>query len=317
MSLVTKMSFFENGLKAKVMSTELIIEANLSKKILFEALDIAQAFEAKYSAYKEDSLLAKINQNAGIKAVACSRDEIEIFEESLKMAELSGGVFDPTIGVLTQGSYGFGKKEAKIPTQKELTKVKKLVDYRDLSITQNEVYLKKQGMKLDLGGIGKGYIAQKIILFLQKKGATKVLVNVGGEICVVGKEYNIAIQDPYSKQNLAVIKTNKSSLSLSTSGDYERYIGTKKNHHILDRTTAKQNHYYSSVTIVKDGLEGTLLDAVATIVFNAPSEELGSLAKKYNIAIVAVVEEGDILFKNFKDLDINALEVYALTRRKI
>ncbi len=312
MSLVIKMSFFENGLKAKVMSTELIIEANLSKKILFEALDIAQVFEAKYSAYTEDSLLAKINQNAGIKAVTCSGDEIEIFEESLKMAKLSGGVFDPTIGALTQGSYGFGKAEAKIPTQKELKEVKKLVDYRDLRVTQNEVYLKKKGMRLDLGGIGKGYIAQKIILFLQSRGATKALVNVGGEICVVGKEYNIAIQDPYSKQILAVVKTSKSSLSLSTSGDYERYIGTKENHHILDKTTAKQNHYYSSVTIIKDGLEGTLLDAVATMVFNAPLAELGSLAKKYNIAIIAVVEEGDILFKNFKDLDINALEVYAL-----
>ncbi len=312
MSLVIKMSFFENGLKAKVMSTELIIEANLSKKILFEALDMAQAFEAKYSAYKEDSLVAKINQNAGIQPVSCSRDEVEIFEASLKMAELSEGVFDPTIGVLTQGSYGFGKKEAKIPTQKELKEVKKLVNYRDLSVTQDAVYLKKQGMKLDLGGIGKGYIAQKIILFLQSRGATKALVNVGGEICVVGKKYNIAIQDPYSNQLLAVVKTNKSSLSLSTSGDYERYIGTKENHHILDKTTAKQNHYYSSITIIKDGLEGTLLDAVATMVFNAPLEGLGVLAKKYNIAIIAIVKEGDMVFKNFKNLDIDALEVYAL-----
>ena len=137
-------------------------------------------------------------------------------------------------------------------------------------------------------------------------------MNVGGEICVVGKEYNIAITNPYSSQNLAVIKTRKSSLSISTSGDYERYIGSKEHHHILDNKTVKQNHFYSSITLVKDGLEGTLLDAVATIAFNALPKELEVVSKQYNVAIIAVPKEGKLLLENFTGLDIRALELYAL-----
>ena len=306
------MAFFENGLRAKVMSTELIIEADLSKKILFEALDIVKEFEAKFSAYKEESLLSRVNANAGISEVACSPDERELFAKALEMAKISEGLFEPTIGVLTQGTYGFGKSTQKIPSKKELQKAKELVNFQDFIVNEESVYLKKKGMRLDFGGIGKGFIAEKLIAFLQSRGAKKALVNAGGEICTFGKNYNIAIKNPYTDENIALIKTSKTPLTLSTSGDYERFIGSKENHHILDRKTASQNHYYSSVTLLKDGTEGTLLDGVATIVFNAPKEELRVLAKKYNIAIIAIEEEGSLLFENFKSLDIKAIELYAL-----
>ena len=312
MSLIFKMAFFENGLRAKVMSTELIIEADLSKKILFEALDIVKEFEAKYSAYKEESLLSQVNANAGVSEVACSQEERELFSKALEMAKISDGVFDPTIGILTQGTYGFGKNTQKIPSKKELQKAKELVNFQDFIVNEESVYLKKKGMRLDFGGIGKGFIAEKLIEFLQSRGAKKALVNAGGEICTFGKNYNIAIKNPYTDESIAVIKTSKIPLTLSTSGDYERFIGSKKNHHILDRKTASQNHYYSSITLIKNGTEGTLLDGVATIVFNAPKEELRALAKKYNIAIIAIEEEGSLFFENFKSLNIRSIELYAL-----
>jgi len=306
------MSFFENGIKAKVMSTQLIIEANVSKKILFEALEWSKKFEATFSAYNEKSLLCKVNQNAGLKPVVCSSEDLELFTKALEMAEMSHGIFDPTVGALSQGLYGFGKKSAKIPTYKELQSAKKLVNYKNFIINQREVYLKEKGMKLDFGGIGKGFVADKIINYLQTKGATKALVNVGGEIATFGKKYNIAIKDPYSKGNLAIVKTLHSPLCISTSGDYERFIASKKNHHILDNKTAKQNHYYSSVTIIQNGIDCTLLDAVATIVFNTSQEFLKNISQKYGVAIIAVVESGKIYFENFKSINIESVELFAL-----
>ena len=306
------MSFFENGIKAKVMSTELVIEANVSKKVLFESLDLAKEFEVTFSAYNEESLLCRVNRNAGVKAVTCSESELELFKEAFMMAEVSDGVFDPTIGVLTQGVYGFGKKSAKIPSKNELQKVKKLVNYKNLIINKKEVYLKEKGMKLDFGGIGKGFIADKIMSYLRERGATKALVNVGGEISTFGKHYNIALRDPFSKNNLAIVKTCKEPLCISTSGDYERYIASRENHHILDNKTAKQNHYYSSVTIIQNGRVCTMLDAVATIVFNSNKEFLKDISLKYNIAIIAVVDSGEIYFENFKALNIEGLELFAL-----
>ena len=304
------MAFFENGIKTSVMSTELVIEADVSKKILFECLDLAKAFEAKYSAYKSSSLLSSINMAAGKFAIECETEDLEVFEKALEIAHLSDGLFDPTIGALTQGLYGFGTYREKIPSKAELVYTKALVNYKLVKISEHEIYLPKRGMKFDLGGIGKGYVADKIIEYLQKKGATKGLVSVGGEICSFGREHTIAIKNPFDEGNIALINTSKEIISISTSGDYERYIGTKENHHILDNQSARQNHYYSSVSIIKNGLECTKLDGVATVVFNSKPEDLKSIAKKFDVGIVSISPDKEIRFENFSDLEIKNIEMF-------
>lgn len=304
------MAFFENGIKTTVMSTELLVEANVSKKILFECLDLAKAFEAKYSAYKSSSLLSSINMAAGKFAIECEKEELEVFEKALEIADLSDGLFDPTIGALTQGLYGFGTYREKIPSKAELAYTKALVNYKLVKISEDEIYLPKRGMKFDLGGIGKGYVADKIIEYLQKNGATKGLVSVGGEVCSFGREHTIAIKNPFDEGNVALINTNKEIISISTSGDYERYIGAKDNHHILDNQTARQNHYYSSVSIIKNGVECTQLDGIATFVFNSKPEDLKSIAQKFNVAIISISPEKEIRFENFSDLEIKNIEMF-------
>jgi len=304
------MALFEKALKATVMTTELFIRADVSKKVLYECLEIAREFERTYSAYKEDSLLSKINQASGVRSVTCSDEELEIFKIALEMAEISKGAFDPTIGALTQGLYGFGTQNPKIPNKTELLNSKTLVNYRFMQIDKNEVYLKRKGMKLDLGAIGKGFVADKIIKHLLNKNATRALVSVGGEICSFGKKYNIAIRDPFSGNNIGVIKSSKRVLSISTSGDYERFIGSKENHHILDNLSAKSNHYYSSVTIIKNGADATTLDGVATIVFNASRNKLTEIAQKFGVAIIAITPHKEILFENFSNIDIESFELH-------
>ncbi len=304
------MALFEKALRTTVMSTELLIRANVSKKVLYECLEIAKEFERTYSAYREDSLLSKINQASGLKSVTCSDEELEIFKIALQMAEISKGAFDPTIGALSQGLYGFGTKNPKIPSTSELLKSKSLVDYRCMQIDKNEIYLQNRGMRLDLGAIGKGFVADKIIRHLLSKDATRALVSVGGEICSFGKKYNIAIRDPFSQDNIGVIKSSKKLLSISTSGDYERFIGSKENHHILDNSSAKSNHYYSSVTIIKNGADATTLDGVATVVFNASKDRLKEIAQQFGVAIIAITPQKEIVFENFSDIDIEALELY-------
>ncbi|WP_428738318.1 FAD:protein FMN transferase [Sulfurimonas sp.] len=304
------MSFFENGLKAKVMSTQLIIEANVSKKILFEALNLVKQFEEKYSAYKSNSLVSLINHYSGVQAIPLSDEDREIFEKALDIAETSDGLFDPTIGVLTQGLYGFGTDHSKIPNEQEIYEVKKLVNYKKLKIDNDKVFLEDKGMQLDLGGIGKGYIADKVVEFLLRKGATKGLVSAGGEIVTFGKNYTIAIKNPFEKGNIGVIHSSKTPLSISTSGDYERFIGSKEHHHILDNKSAKQNHFYSSITLIQNGVDATLLDGVSTIAFNSKPEHLQSIAQKFNIAIIAISKEKEIYMKNLQNLDIKNIDIY-------
>ncbi len=304
------MSFLEHGLRAKVMSTELIIEANLSKKILFEALEIAKEFERKYSAYQEESLLCHINAHSGMHPTLCTPDELEIFHLAKKIAQQSNGRFDPTIGSLTQGLYGFGKKEARIPKPDELNATQALVNYKNIILDNQSIFLQKKGMKLDLGGIGKGYVADKIFSFLSSKGATKILICVGGEIAATGKVYKIAIKNPFNHGNMAIVTTTKEQLSISTSGDYERFIGSRLHHHILDNKTAKQNHFYASITIIKNDINTTLLDAVATIAFNAPLNQLEAIAQKFDVAIIAITPQKKIVVENFQNLALENLELF-------
>jgi len=306
------MWFFSKGLKANVMSTELIIEANVSKSVLYKALKYAKEFEKRYSAYNPSSFLNTLNDAAGTEALPCSMQDLDIFHQAYNIAALSGGVFDPTIGALTQGLYGFGKKEKKVPTQDEINRVKELVNYKNIEIKDNSILLKKKGMRLDLGGIGKGYVADKIIEILLNSGATKGFVSVGGEIVSFGRNYQFAIKNPFEKNSIsAVIKTSKKALSIATSGDYERFVKSQKHHHILNASTTKQSHYYTSLTLVKNGIDATSLDAITTIIFNSQPEELASLAKKFETIIIAITHNKEILFENFSDSNIDSIEFFS------
>ena len=294
------------------MSTELIIEADVSKKKLFSVLAMVQEFEKKYSAYREDSLLASIAANAGKHPVKCSGQELEIFQRALEVAQASNGVFDPTIGVLTQGTYGFGTDRAKVPNKSELQQKKELVDYKKIKISTDSIYLTQAGMQLDLGGIGKGYIADKIVDMLRSLNATRGLVSVGGEIVSFSKAHTIAVQNPFKEGFCGIIKTQGEDISISTSGDYERYIGSREHHHILDNHTAQQNHYYSSLTLIKNGIDATFLDAFTTVAFNTPPENLQQIATDFKVAIFAISPQKEIYIKNFENLKIKNFELYCL-----
>ncbi|MCD6260137.1 MAG: FAD:protein FMN transferase [Helicobacteraceae bacterium] len=302
------MAWFEKALRAKVMSTTILIRANVPKAKLFQAYKIAQDFEERYSAYRKDSFLSQINANAGVRRVACKQEDHEFFTRALEACKLSEGVFDITIGALSHGAYHFGFANESQASQEELSKQKKLVDYREIDINQDGIFLKKKGMRLDVGGIGKGYVAKKIILFLQECGATKALVDVGGEIVCFGKNYTIALKDPFSNGNIGVIKSSKEPLSIATSGDYERFIGSRQNHHILDKKSGASSNFYSSLSVIQNGFDIDMLDVFATALFNQSLPHLKKSIVKQKFAMVTIDKEATLSLWNLKALQIEKME---------
>ncbi len=270
-----------NILSGTVMSTEILIKADIGKKYLETALRLAEDIERKLSAYREDSFVSKINKYAGLSAVKCSEDVIEIISESLRIAEKTEGLFDPTIGSLTHGLFGFGTGRERIPSPSEIERVKELVDYRKVRITGNEVFLEKEGMRLDLGGIAKGWTAQKLAELLIDKGANEVLVSIGGEICTFGRKWKIAIKDAKGEGYMGIVETKEGKTTISTSGDYERFIKLSIYHHILNPRKGKQENFYSSLTIIEDGFRGAEVDALTTACFNLPAYELRKFTESY------------------------------------
>ncbi|MCJ7765946.1 MAG: FAD:protein FMN transferase [Thiovulaceae bacterium] len=301
------MAFFEKALKASSMSTQLLIRADVSKPLLYEAYAIAVKFEERYSAYREESFLNSINKSAGISRVACSEEDIALFRQCLAASQSSGGDFDITIGALSHGAYHFGFSNQNRAAGSLLQQQKKLVDFNLIDLDDESIFLTKRGVRLDLGGIGKGYVAKKIALFLQEKGAKKALVDLGGEMVSFGKSYTVALKDPFSEGNIAYIKTSKAPMSISTSGDYERFIASRDTHHILDKKSGSSPNFYSSMTVLQNGFNIDLLDAYATAMFNNDPEYVKSFSKKLNFATITVDREASITLNNINDLNCRSI----------
>jgi len=301
------MAFFEKALEAKVMSTHLLIRANVSKNILLQAHKIATKFESRYSAYKQDSFLNTINQNSGKHITPCTKEDYALFQTALQASEQTHGNFDISIGALSHGVYHFGFVNETKASWKTIEAYKSLVNYKNIILTPENIYLKKVHMRLDLGGIGKGYVAKQIALFLEKKGATKLIIDVGGEIITRGKAYTIALNDPFNDDNIAYIKTSKRDMSISTSGSYERFID-KKSHHILDHQKGSSNNYYSSITILQNGWNIDFLDAYATALFNQEPSQSIQMAEKLNIAMITIDTHAKLNTYNTEKLDLSSIK---------
>ena len=281
-----------NTIEVGVMSTSLLIKAQANEKLLLQATKIAQDLETKLSAYQSTSEICQINQNAGIKPVKCSADTIEVLEISLEIAKATEGKFDISIGALTQGGYGFGTDHEKLLKPAEKKRLKSFVNYKDIEINKNEVYLKREGMALDVGGIGKGYAADKIIKFLKANKVKMALVSVGGEVHAYGKEWHLGVQNPRVNKLLAQLTSTKNDTLVTTSGDYERFIKDPSHNHIIQPKNAQSANKFSSLTLISNSLDAARMDALNTALFQMDEQQMAELLKKYDLATLVVDKTG-------------------------
>lgn len=246
------------------------------------------------SDYDPKSQVSGITRMAGREPVTVSPDVIEVLKTSVRVAEETGGAFDPTIGALTIGVYRFGRENAAAPKDEDIERAKSLVDYKALSIKGDSVYLEKEGMMLDLGGIGKGYAAEKAALVLKSRGVKEGMVALSGDIKVFGHDTEMGIRDPSSEIPIVSFKTGKGELAISTSGGYERVIdpGGKSYHHLLVPKTGLPGRDFLSVTVVLAG-DAALADAYATSIFVMGREGAKNfLARHPEIGVFLIFADG-------------------------
>lgn len=248
------------------------------------------------SDYDPASEVSEISRMAGKSPVVVSPDVINVLKQSVRVARETGGAFDPTIGALTIGVYRFGREGGRVPTDEEIRKAKSLVDYRNLRIEGDEVYLERKGMMLDLGGIGKGYAVEEAVRVLKRKGIKKGMVSLSGDIKVFGEDVEMGIRDPSGEGTIASFHTGTGELAISTSGGYERVIDPagKAYHHLLVPATGKPGRDFLSVTVVLDG-DSALADAYATALFVMGKEEALSFLEKHpEIGVLMVLPGGEV-----------------------
>ncbi|WP_101772688.1 FAD:protein FMN transferase [Peptostreptococcus faecalis] len=250
------------------------VKEKKANKILEKVDNIILNINNDMSSHLPGSLVTKINKNAGISPVKVNDDTYEVIKKSISYSKKTNGNFDVSIGALTS-LWNIGNKNAKVPTSEELSTAISSVGYKNIILDDKKqtVYLEKKGQKIDLGGIAKGYCADKIVKYLKSEDIDNAIIDLGGNIYVLGKnaqnkDFNVGIQNPGKKSEDSMGSLYVSNKSVVTSGIYQRFLESdgKIYHHMLNPFTGYPfDNNLSSVTIVSEkSLDG---DALSTSAF--------------------------------------------------
>ena len=262
------------------------------------SMDELKRLDRMLSLYKDDSDVSRVNRESGKHPVKVSPETIEVVEDALKVSRMTHGVFDITVGPLVV-LWQMRLKEGRVPTDGEISRVKRLVNYRNIAVDKNAstVFLKKAGMIMDLGGM-KGYTTDRAAAVLKARGITNALVAVAGDIRAMGRRqdgepWRIGVQHPRQADKL-LATLELVDKSVSTSGDYERFtiVNHKRYHHIIDPRTGRPSTGVISVTLVGD--PGALVDPLTKAPFILGPAEGMKLVREAGAEAIIVDEHGRV-----------------------
>lgn len=241
---------------------------------LFSDLAITEVrrIENLISDWIPTSQISKVNHNAGISPIKVDKEVYDLVDRATKISKLTSGAFDISYASMDR-IWKFDGSMKEMPTPEEIRKSVEKVGYQNIILNSKDttIFLKNKGMKLGLGGIGQGYIADKIKVLLQEKGCKSGLVNVSGDINTWGKQpdgqsWTVGIVNPMNKNKVfATFPLDDSAVE--TSGSYEKYVtfNGKRYSHIIDPRTGYPATGIVSVSVFAKQTE--IADALATGIF--------------------------------------------------
>ncbi len=254
------------------------------ENVLEGCFDLAGQYENYFSNTLPDSDISKINA-AGGTPVTVHDETIELLEKGISYGKLSDGAFDITIGKLSD-LWDISLKAlleetdtSMVPSEAEIAEALSTIDYTCIKIDGNEVTLTNPDAKIDLGGIAKGYIADRIKEYLLEQGVESALINLGGNVLTVGEKtdgspFTIGIQYPFREDGSSIASVQVADKTVVSSGIYERYFEVENTlyHHILDPHTGYpySNNLLGVTIVTKNSVDG---DALSTICFALGLEE--------------------------------------------
>jgi thiamine biosynthesis lipoprotein len=251
------------------------------------------------SHYRPDSQLSQINIHGADGPVVVDPELFELIRTSIHFSEISEGAFD-----ISYASVGYLYDYARHlrPTEKEIVAALPGVDYRNLVLDapRHAVGFARPGMRIDLGGIAKGYACDRGVEILQRYGIRNAIVTAGGDSRLLGdrrgRPWVVGIRHPDDK-NRVVLSMPLSDVGISTSGDYERYFDEDgvRYHHIIDPKTGHSPSGVRSVTII--GPTATDTEGWSKTVFiKGPVEGLRLIEQYPGLDAVIVDKDGKVWY---------------------
>lgn len=288
--------------KSTVFGMNTVITYNVFGEQSDYALKVAEEetyrLEAMLSRFIPGSDISRINCFAGSKPEKVNDETYELLSKAIEFSKRCGGCFDVTIGPLV-ALWNEAKDTLEPPNVSKIKKAVPLVGYRDLIMQSRNksIVLKRSGQSIDLGGIGKGFAADKVLEVFKKFGVSSAYTNFGGNVAVIGAKpdgsvWRVGIQHPRQENKLVGVISVIDN-SVVTSGDYQRYyIGNNGNryHHILNPSTGypAQAGLISATIVAKSSLEA---DALSTILFVAGAERGIRILKSFPETEAILIDE--------------------------
>ena len=276
-----------------------------TKKLYDEIFERLAQIEKEFSATLPDSEISQINSMAGISAVQTNEEVLNVMDFALKTAWISDGAFTPAAGPLVD-LWGINTDHQRIPSQAEINKALELVDFGCVGLSRDSVFLRKAGMKVNLGGIVKGFAADEVCKILKKHNVKKAVVDLGGNIYVYGKKsdgskWTVGIKNPDSPSSAPLLRLCINENSVVTSGSYERFFEAdgKKYHHIFNPATGfPADSGIVSATVISPS--SIAADALSTATFVLGVEKSFKLLDKFkkefgtDISFVFICKYGSV-----------------------
>ena len=238
------------------------------ESILQQAMQLCREYEQKFSRTIDGSEIDRINKNAP-SSVEVSPETVELLQKAIDYGALTGGLFDVTTGTLSS-LWNFRSASPQLPDAEKIGLAVETVDYHNIIIDGTTVALTQPDAEIDLGGIAKGYIADRLKEFLEEQGVQKAVINLGGNVLTIGaksetEKWKVGIRQPFAEEGRIIGYVEVEGMSVVTSGIYERSFvldGTLY-HHILNPFTGYpvENGLSAVVVISDQSVDG---DALST-----------------------------------------------------
>ena len=289
-----------------IMGTRVAVElwsedAALATRAMEAVIAEMRRTDALMSTYKPESQLSAVNAHAFERPVTVDPEIIEVVARSFDFSRMSGGAFDVTYASV---GYLYDYRAHQRPSGEQVAAALPAIDYRQVQVDRerNTIRFLRKGVRIDLGGIAKGYAVDRSIDRLRELGIEHAMVNAGGDTRLLGdrrgKPWIVGVRDPRNEGRM-VTRLPLENEAISTSGDYERYFEEDgvRYHHILVPSTGDVARAVRSATVI--GPDATLTDGLSTTVFVLGVERGMELVSRLpGVEAVIVDKDGRIFYSD-------------------
>lgn len=273
------------------MSTFITIKTDeKNSNLINNAFLIMKNVEMSLSSYDSNAKIFMLNRDLHVTLDDYAYEALSL---SKKYYEQTDGYFDVTVGSITKDLYRFGE-EARVATPLELKNAK--VGFNALRFDKKEAFIDK-GIKVDLGGMGKGFGVDKVAEYFRKNSIRYATISASGDIRCLST-CKVDVQNPFAEEeSLLSFETIKDDLGITTSGNYNRYVISTNHNHLIDPKAKKPQTKFISITLIGE-ISSSDLDAYATAASVMPLQKAYDFLDKTGVSYIILQSDKELVISD-------------------